>query len=329
MNRKKDFVPQKDCQNLSEKSCKDKKIKDLCIYDKEFDICVVNEEKELDNFIANKGFQKFVKFDEDKDIQEQLSLRQELCLKLSTGKGGTCNSKLGKAYGCVVQKNLFTKDSCVLDQKIINEYTNYNEFCIISDCRRRRRKGYNICTFHLNEFKEMIQILEISYNNLKYVKNEKEKNKYLKDFFDIHQIIGDIYHDFLLDKPELIEKINSMLIEVENEYGTQNCQAYNIKTCINIEDGNKLKQRCVNRGKEYSQGYFCKIHLKCYSERKKAFNKFKTNLDQILDNNLLKTNIKNTKDFYKMIEYCNLGEASKLKYELLSTIDVTQELNTY
>lgn len=329
MNRKKEFIPERDCQTLSEKSCKDPRVKDLCLYDEEFSSCIVNEEKELDKYIEQKGFKKFVRFDEDKNIDEQINLRQELCLKLSTGKGGLCEGKLGKAYGCKVRKNLFTKDSCVLDQKIINEYENYTDFCIIYDCRRRRRKGYNICTYHLNEFKEMMQILEVSYNNLRLVKNEKEKNRYLKDFFDIHQIIGDIYHEFLLDKPELIEKINSMLIDIENEYGTQNCQAYNIKTCENDENGNKLKERCRNRGQEYSQGYFCKIHLKCYENRKKQFDKFKTNLDEILNNNLLKTNIKNSKEFYKMIEYCNLGEASKLKYEILNTIDVSQELSIY
>ena len=109
MNRKKDFVPERDCQTLSESSCKDPRVKDLCLYDKEFAICIANEEKELDKYIEGKGFKKFVRFEEDKDINEQLDLRQQLCKKLSTGKKGLCQGKLGKAYGCSIQKNFFTK----------------------------------------------------------------------------------------------------------------------------------------------------------------------------------------------------------------------------
>ena len=85
-------------------------------------MCVPNENKDLEDYAEDEGFQNFVKLNEDKDIDEQLYLRDQLCQKLSAKGADLCESKLGKAYGCKVEKNFFGKRKCKLDKNIIDEY---------------------------------------------------------------------------------------------------------------------------------------------------------------------------------------------------------------
>ena len=172
----------------------------------------------------------------------------------------------------------------------------------------------------------MMTILESSYNYLFYSKDLKNSKKHLDDFHDIHTFIEDIYLNYLLDKPDKIDKINQMLVDVETQFGDEICQAYNISTCHNLEPGNRDKKRCSNRSTETFEGMFCGIHHECYERKKEIFSKFSSSVDKLDQSGLLLTNLTKIKEFYNMIEHCTLGEAAKLKLDVLRMIDNIEEL---
>lgn len=324
--KKKTFNPDKHCEMLSERDCEDPVLNKSCKYDPKKKRCAKNIYGELDKYIDTKGFDNFIKFDENKDIKEELYLRDKLCERLNAEPGGMCSSNLGQAYGCKVKKSFFGNRKCHLDEHIVHEYTKFNRLCIIENCMNRRRRGSNICTYHLEEFNEMMTILESSYNYLFYSKDIKNSKKYLDDFYDIHSFIEDIYMDYLLDKPEKIDKINQMLIDVETQFGDDICQAYNVESCKNDEPGNKNKKRCANRATESYEGKFCRIHHACYERKKEIFSKFSSSVDKLEQSGLLATNLNKIKEFHNMIEHCTVGEAATLKYDVLTMIKNVDDL---
>ena len=324
--KKKTFNPEKHCEMLDERDCEDPVLNKSCKFDPKKKRCEKNMYGEIDKYIDTKGFDKFIKFDENKDIRDELYLRDKLCEKLNAEPGGMCSSNLGEAYGCRVKKSFFGNKKCHLDEKIVHEYTKFDLLCIVEACMNRRRRGTNICTYHLEEFNEMMTVLESSYNYLFHSKDIINSQKHLNDFYDIHTFIEDIYLDYLLDKPDKVEKINQMLIDVETEFDDGICEAYNITTCKNDEPGNKEKRRCANRASEGFEGKFCKTHQNCYENNKKIFSQFSSSVDKLEQTGLLGTRLNKIKEFYNMIEHCKIGEASKVKMDVYRLIRNVEEL---
>ena len=328
MGRRKTFDPEEDCFKIPVRDCKSKRLKNTCKVDYETNKCVFNEFQELDKFIEEKGFKNFKKFNED-NIEQEIPLREKLCNNLDPTKGGMCTSNLGLAYGCVVSKSFFGKRTCKLSPKIKEFYTTIRALCSVEGCLNKRKVSYNICNEHLTDFKDAMQILKSVYRDIKTNVNKSKTEKFLDDFYYMYEYIIDNYHAFLLDRPDLTDMVEKMFLEIESEYGTDNCQAYNIKSCENDEKGNQLNSRCVNLGHKTKEGMFCKIHLKCYHVREKNFKKLRDNLEDASTKGFIKALIKKNEEFLDMIEYTTEGEASKMKIEIRSFIQLAREFNSY
>lgn len=314
----------RECYKLSLDACTSRKVGAACRIKRDAlgfrSRCVPNENYESDKFLLEKGFVNFAEIDED-NLEEELKLRNELCKQLSTFQGGTCESLKGRAIGCEIKRPLFGKKTCGLSKEIINFFYKKQGKCLALDCQEKRKKYSLLCNEHDAEFKELMQELTSYYNDI-YIKKQINDD-ILFTFNDTYSYLQEVYKRYLLENPEKANKIEEMKARVDLLTNKNQCQAYNITDC---NTGISL-QRCTCKGNEYSIGLFCRTHKKCYRDRIKIYKKVRDNLESLCAEDKCPTQLKKIKELYTMIRISTVGESSKIKYQVMETIEIIEEYN--
>lgn len=284
--------------------------------------CVENEDYELERFIFNEGFKEFTKINTE-NLDYELKTRNKICENLDPDT--TCKSELGKKLGCKVKKRSFSPNSCRLDPKLIRFLKKREMLCEKEDCKELKKKGI-ICDKCVDELQESLQELDGLYDELARRKHPAPED--VKRYFDLaDEVKYDWYPYFVHAQKELLDTLEKKRMKIEELHGGMHCQAYNISGCMG--KGEESRQ-CKCKGIKDRYGIFCGIHRKCYLSRKEKFDEFRDKFQVLCEKEeLCKSLIKKMKQFYTMIRYTTVGEASVKKVEVDDIIEFSEEYLKY
>lgn len=335
-NRKKKEVldlPQ-DCEKLATSACESKKTRDPKTGARKCKIrysklgfnnkCVANQDYDLEKFIFEQGFQEFSSISGD-NLEKELQMRNKICENLDASSGGTCQSSLGEKLGCKINKKLLSPNSCRLDPKLIRFLKKRELLCEKDDCSELKKKGI-ICKKCTDELGELLQEHDGLFQILAKRKNAPPAD--IARFFEVSDIIrNEWYPYFVTGQQKLLDTLEKKKIKIEEIHGRSRCQAINITSCHGKGDDEK---QCSCKGFKDSNGLFCGTHRKCYLQRVENFDEFRDNFDELCNSKgLCPPLIRKMEQFYEMIKYTTVGEASRKKIEVSNILDYAEEYMKY
>lgn len=284
--------------------------------------CVENEDYELEKFIFDEGFQEFTKINTD-NLDYELKTRNQICENLDPDT--TCKSELGKKLGCKVKKRVLSPNSCRLDPKLIGFLKRRELLCEKEDCKELKKKGI-VCDKCIDELHETLQELDGLYDEL--VRKKSPPPEDIQRYFDLADDVKmEWYPYFVHSQKKLLDTLEKKRMKIEELHGGMRCQAYNITTCIGTGDETK---QCKCKGIKDRYGIFCGTHRRCYLSRKEKFDEFRDKFNELCEEKeLCRGLIKKFKEFYGMIRYATVGEASKKKVEVDNILEFADEYIKY
>ena len=317
-----------DCEKLSLSACTDKKTKNQCkIKYGPFGFnnkCVKNEDRDLEKYIFEKGFEEFSKIDPD-NLEEELRLRNKICKNLDPARGGTCQSELGRKLGCKVVKRFTSPNTCELDPKLIRFLKKREMLCEKEDCEELKKKGV-LCRKCIDELKELLQKFNGLYTTLSKVKNSPPER--IKEFNETYEdIIDDWSAYFVTGQKKKLDEIEQKKMKIDSIHGGVRCQAINISGC----DGKgNYQSQCRCKGFRDEYGIFCANHRRCYIAREKKFDEFRNKFEELCkEKEVCQGLVSKMKEFYEMIKYSTYGKSKTKKIEVDNIIDIAKEYMKY
>tara|TARA_R110000824_G_C15029468_1_gene659207 strand:+ start:31 stop:621 length:591 start_codon:yes stop_codon:yes gene_type:complete len=188
------------------------------------------------------------------------------------------------------------------------------------DCNEIRERYKVLCYEHETEFKDMLEILTQSYQDLTL--HHENDDASLQKFEEIYLYLKDYYGVYLLEKAATLVKIEEMAMNIRKINGYGKCQCYNISVCIG--SGEKGHQ-CKNKMIKSSMGYICKTHKRCIEERLKEYKQLRDNFELLCKKQSCKDMLNKIKELYSMIKFTTEGEIATLKNEIYEMMIIIEQ----
>jgi len=308
-----------DCNKIPVDICEHPKFENKCVIKNSIfggrDKCVPNETYLIEKHLADKGFKDFAKIDE-KNLEEELEKRDQLCRALSSS---SCRTPQAKILGCQYTKKFLKKGRCQLANKIIDYYSKQTKICLCKNCDEIRERGFKLCHEHRLEFNEMVEALIIIYKDIMSgIDIEKNYN----NFIYLYNDLVDRYNVYLIENIATLIQLTEKYNEIRKKLGEDYCQCLNIKTCVGKGEVGNF---CKKKGIKTKYGLLCEDHKKCFIDRKKKFDDFKENFQNLCGIRSCKKEVEELENFYRMILFCTEGESFTFRTTLDSYLFIIRK----